>query len=270
MFSTIKRAIGFVESGRQFRINAAGISDVGLEREVNEDRFSILTQPDILRSVQALLVVGDGMGGHVGGQIASEIGVLTVQQSFDRGPSLGRTEPTSPLEHLKYSIENANSGVRQHAAEHPELAGMGTTITAVAIAGDQLLIGHVGDSRAYIIEGNEIKQLTRDHSWVADQVELGLLKPEEAKNHPRRSMITRAVGLRDEVKVDSVVIHLPKKLNLLICSDGLYDLVDDDEMLDTIMSKRTPEQACKQLVRMANDRGGHDNITVIVARVTVG
>lgn len=169
---------------------------------------------------------------------------------------------------MKLSIENANAQVRQHAIEHPDLAGMGTTITAVAIAGDQLLIGHVGDSRAYLIEGNEITQLTRDHSWVADQVRLGLLTPEDAKTHPRRSMITRAVGLSDEVKVDSGTFPLPKRMDLLICSDGLYDLVDDDEMLNAVKATRSPEQACKKLIRMANERGGHDNITVIIARVT--
>ena len=272
MISTIKRALGVSSSGEKVRINAAGLSDVGKVREANEDRFCILTGPDIQRPAQALLVVADGMGGHVGGQVASEIAALEVQREFEVCRDSTRTWPNSTMEYLGRTVEDANSKILDHAVEHPELSGMGSTLTALAVAEGEFLVAHVGDSRAYLVEssreGSKICQLTKDHSWVAEQVELGLLTPAEAREHPRRSMITRALGLDRRVKVDISSVPLPRKSAILICSDGLYDLVEDHEMAKIVASARTPEQACRKLVKMANDRGGHDNITVIVAAVT--
>ena len=272
MISTIQRALGVSSTGKKVRINAAGLSDVGKVREANEDRFCILTGPDIQRPAQALLVVADGMGGHVGGQVASEIAALAVQREFEVRRDSTRTRPLSTLEHLGRTVEDANSKVMDYAVEHPELSGMGSTLTALAVADGEFLVAHVGDSRAYLIEssrdGSQMCQLTKDHSWVAAQVELGLLTPAEAREHPRRSMITRALGLERGVKVDTMSVPLPRKSAVLICSDGLHDLVEDREMADVVGSARTPEQACRKLVRMANERGGHDNITVIVAAIT--
>ena len=272
MISTIKRVLGVDTSGKNVRINAAGLSDVGKVREANEDRFCILAGPDILGPAQALFVVADGMGGHVGGQVASEIAALTVQRGFEVCRDSARTRPVSTLEHLRRTVADANTRIIDHAVEHPELSGMGSTLTALAVAEGEFLVAHVGDSRAYLIEssrdGSRIYPLTKDHSWVAAQVELGLLTPAEAREHPRRSMITRALGLERGMKVDTRSMPLPRKSVILICSDGLYDLVEDHEMADAVGSARTPEQACRKLVRIANERGGHDNITVIVAAVT--
>src|SRR6266849_200784 len=245
-------------------LELANLSDVGLHREQNEDYFCYVepaSEEDFHR-IGRLAVVADGMGGHEGGQLASGIAIETVRDVFLRHPG------DDPSEALLSAFQDAHAAIQAYAREHPELRGMGTTCTAVALLERDLFYGHVGDSRLYLIRDSCISQVTEDHSLVGRLVRLGQITPEEAAVHPDRNVLTAALGMDSAVPGDFSEAPVPLYVNdiLLICTDGLHGLVNDEELRHVALTN-PPREDCRELVRMANDRGGFDNITVQILKV---
>ena len=225
-------------------------TDIGCLRDHNEDSL-VVTPP--------LFAVADGMGGHAAGEVASEIAVRVLSElapEHPDGEALGR------------AIEEANRAVIQAAREGRGRQGMGTTMTAAMLEGERLVIAQVGDSRAYLLHQGKLQQLTRDHSLMADMIEAGQLTPEEARTHPQRSVITRALGSDAHLHPDIYEINVETGDRLLICSDGLSGMVFDDQIESTLRRVQDPQRCASQLVNEAIAAGGHDNVTVIVADVT--
>lgn len=225
-------------------------TDIGCLRDHNEDSL-VVTPP--------LFAVADGMGGHAAGEVASEIAVRVLSElapEHPDGEALGR------------AIEEANRAVIQAAREGRGRQGMGTTMTAAMLEGERLVIAQVGDSRAYLLHQGKLQQLTRDHSLMADMIEAGQLTPEEARTHPQRSVITRALGSDAHLHPDIYEINVETGDRLLICSDGLSGMFFDDQIENTLRRVQDPQRCASQLVNEAIAAGGHDNVTVIVADVT--
>lgn len=249
------------------KIEAYGLSDVGKKRSRNEDSFLVNDELN-------LYVVADGMGGHSGGEFASRLAVSTmdeVLQTINSDPDATvisgvNSEETEFGDRLKYAIEVAGQKIFDQSLYDPELKGMGTTITTVLIDGDVAYIANVGDSRVYLARGNEIKQLTNDHSLVSEQMRAGLLSAHDAKKHSMKNIITRSVGYQEEVEIDLLKQKLGVGDVLLLCSDGLTNQVDDQEILATIQKSSDIPSTCRTLVDMANAHGGDDNITVVLCR----
>ena len=245
-------------------LRIASATDVGRRRTGNEDAQVVWApaDPEERERVGILLVVADGMGGANAGEVASQIATdVIVREVCARS-----AEP--PDEALRAAIETANAEIHAQANQQADQRGMGTTCTALLVRGHQVWMGHVGDSRAYLVRGGAIQQLTRDHSLVAELVERGHLTLDEAKHDPRRNVVTRSVGASEDVHVDSGPLGEPLQTGdaLVVCSDGLHGQVADDEIA-SITSENPPDEACLQLIELANARGGPDNITVIVAQV---
>lgn len=251
--------------------------DVGQKRELNEDSVMCLRLDAELHSGSeraGLFIVADGMGGHSAGEIASELGITAlakeclvrlldpVDDSTDDKPS-SANEPNSILDS---ALGVANGLLFEKAKERQALQGMGTTITAALIVGQDLYVTHAGDSRCYIINNTETVQVTKDHSLVQEMVDAGMITPEGARTHPRKNVITRVVGYCQEVDADSYQSKLYQGDNILLCSDGLWGVLSDKEIAETVLAARTTEQACTELVAQANQLGGPDNISVIVVR----
>ncbi len=225
----------------------AAKTDTGRKRRRNEDAF-VLAPP--------LFAVADGMGGAQAGEVASKLAAAALE---DTDP--GRL--TGP-ERVASLIQEANRRVHERSSVDPATSGMGTTMTVALVENDGVVIGHVGDSRAYLVRGKEIEQITEDHSLVNELLKTGKLSLEEAETHPQRSVITRAVGTDPDVDVDSFIVDTQDGDVFLICSDGLTDMVDDEHILATVERYRgNLESLTKQLVTAANRGGGEDNITVV-------
>lgn len=236
------------------RLRAAAATDVGNIRENNQD--------DLLIVEDSLYVVADGMGGHVAGEVASREAVEAMQSAF---ASPGTSDD------LRQAVRLANGAVWKRGADEPSYRGMGTTVTAVAVVdGDKLAVANVGDSRTYLLRDDELHQLTRDHSFVQEAVRSGQLTRAQAESHPRRSQLTRALGVSDDVDVDVEVIEPLSGDRLLLCSDGLWDEVGDELIAMVLTGRRDPDEAASELVRWAKEAGGRDNITVIVIDVLDG
>jgi len=236
------------------RLQAAAASDVGNLRDNNQD--------DLLVVDDALFVVADGMGGHVAGEVASREAVDTMRGAYARPGS---------SEDLRQAVRDANAAVWQRGTDDPSYRGMGTTVTAVGVVeGDRLAVVNVGDSRTYLLRDGELIQLTEDHSFVQEAVRSGQLTQPQAESHPRRSQLTRALGVAADVEVDVEVLEPRTGDRLLLCSDGLWDEVGDDAITMVLTNHATPEEAAAQLVLWAKEAGGRDNITVIVLDVVDG
>ena len=244
-------------------LRIAAATDVGRRRSQNEDSHVIWTGESAEERLRfgALLVVADGMGGANAGEVASRLAADTVLETYLQQ---GTEDPAGALGE---AIGRANSIVHSQAGEHESQKGMGTTCTAVAVRGNRVWIAHVGDSRAYLVRGEGIRRMTRDHTLVAELVERGHLSEAEAATDPRRNQLTRCVGALPDVAVDSGEWEdrLQPGDTLVMCSDGLYGLVTEGE-IGMIAGDRTPEKAATELIALANDRGGPDNITVLLAR----
>lgn len=225
-------------------------TDIGCLRDHNEDSL-VVTPP--------LFAVADGMGGHAAGEVASEIAVRVLSELAPEHPD---------VEALGRAIEEANRAVIQAAREGRGRQGMGTTMTAAMLEGERLVIAQVGDSRAYLLHQGKLQQLTRDHSLMSDMIEAGQLTPEEARTHPQRSVITRALGSDAHLHPDIYEINVETGDRLLICSDGLSGMIFDDQIENTLRRVQDPQRCASQLVNEAIAAGGHDNVTVIVADVT--
>jgi PPM family protein phosphatase len=243
------------------RIDIGLATSVGQVRTGNED--SVLCEPleSALVAERGLFcAVADGMGGHAAGEVASSMAVSTARDRFygASGGDIG--------EALRSAISEANTAVYDAGAGTTGRDHMGSTLTAAVLSNREVIVGHVGDTRCYIVRRGAISQLTRDHSWVAEEVAAGLLTEEQARVHPRRNIITRALGLRPDVEVDIYHADLDVGNLIVICSDGLHGLVTDDEIL-THVTRYRPSVAVDALVKLANERGGPDNISVLVAQV---
>lgn len=224
----------------------AARTDVGKVREHNEDSY-LLKSP--------LFVVADGMGGHEAGEVASKIAVDTMEAE---GP-----KSTSP-EALAKSVLKANEAIIEGAKNGTGKPGMGTTITAAFVYGDNVVIAQVGDSRAYLLHEGELQRITRDHSLVADLIEQGRLTEAEARFHPQRSVITRALGSDPNMQPDLYTLKVTEGDRLMLCSDGLSSMITDDAIETLLKTEATPKEACDALVEEALDAGGLDNVSVIV------
>jgi serine/threonine protein phosphatase PrpC len=230
-----------------FKLVAAGVTDVGRVRDGNEDDF--LDQTDRL----GLVAVADGMGGHRAGEVAS----ATALEALRAGVASG--------EQLRHAIEGANDAVLEKSESDQDLHGMGTTLTAGMLGADgHLLIGHVGDSRAYLVRDGELTQITNDHSLVEEMVRGGELTPEQAEVHPQRSIITRALGIDPQIDVDVYPIELQPGDRILFCSDGLTTMLRQDEMASILAREHDPKRAAQLLVDAANAAGGEDNVTAVI------
>ena len=246
-------------------LEIASLTDVGCQRDNNEDSYSYWESEDnaVFERLGRLAVVADGMGGCEGGQHASRIAVETVLETYARADSAG-----NPQLRLDNAFAEANHRVQQQALENPILKGMGTTLTAFALVADHLYYAHVGDSRLYLFRSRELRLLTHDHSLVARLVENGLVRREDAENHPQKHILTAAVGVSDAIRPD--VPGEPLTVSpgdvLLLCTDGLWGQMSQNEMAGVLGSK-SPKDACNALVELAKKRGGPDNITLQVAHL---
>lgn len=245
-------------------LQLATLTDVGRKRSGNEDSHAVWVseEPAEFARRGALLVVADGMGGANAGEVASRLAADTVVETY-RADAGG-----DPAHALQVAIETANSRVHSQSVANHDQRGMGTTCTAVVVRGSKVWIGHVGDSRAYLVRDGETHRLTSDHSLVAELVERGHLTEQEARHDPRRNVVTRSVGALADVQVDAGPIDEPLRPgdSIVLCSDGLHGQVSDSEIA-MLAGDQDPDEACQSLIDLANERGGPDNITVIVARV---
>lgn len=247
-------------------------SHVGLEREINEDSYLVLVPPGVSPPVDALLLVADGVGGTNAGEVASGLLVESFLRWF-QGNTYGEQVYYNPahadffVAGLKDLLENVNQRLYQTAATRPEWAKMGTTATVGLFSNGRLFVGHVGDTRAYLLRGGVLQQLTADHSWVADEVAAGRLTEAQAQAHPKRNVINRVLGNDTLLRVDRKAYDVQPMDVIILTSDGLTGLVADAEIRAVVSGARTLQEACQQLVALANQRGGHDNITVLAARV---
>jgi protein phosphatase len=232
----------------------AGATDPGRKRRRNEDSY-VLDPP--------LFVIADGMGGAQAGEVASRLAAAAFREYHE-------ADELPADERLAAIVQEANRRIFERAREDAQASGMGTTVTAALVEGDRVVLGHVGDSRAYLLRGDEVTQLTDDHSLVADLVRSGRLTPEEAEAHPQRSVITRALGTDPEVDVDALAVDAQPGDVFLLCSDGLTTMVANDAILRIVQDASTLDDAAKELVRAANRGGGEDNVTVILFRIQDG
>ena len=235
------------------KIEVGNLTDVGRKRTHNEDYFGFFERAP----GEILAIVADGMGGHASGEVASRMGVEMIYEIY-----LKERADKDVLEALRSAFQITNFTILQKSLEQESLNGMGTTATALVLKNDQAFIGHMGDSRAYLFRNSTISQLTKDHSLVERMVDQGLLSREEAYSHPQKNVIYKTLGVNMDAGLD-LLGPIPVTIGdiFLLCSDGLTNHVTDEEMLN-IVSKDPPQRTCENLVLLANQRGGQDNITV--------
>jgi protein phosphatase len=245
------------------RVRVGAATDVGRTRSHNEDNYGLRVpdEGEVADRKGILFVVCDGMGGHAAGEVASQIAVETVLDRYYQ------SRADDPAESLVEAIQLANRAIFEQAALRPEQRGMGTTCVAVVIRGEEVTVAHVGDSRAYLLRGGSLARLTRDHSLVEEWVAKGMLPAAEADHHPMANVITRALGHAPEVQVELRREPATAGDVLMLCSDGLSGKVSEDLIRSTLLEFDDPDQAVSALIALANDAGGPDNISVIVARV---
>jgi protein phosphatase len=249
-------------------IEAFGRTDVGRRRKINEDSF--LVSPEV-----SLYAVCDGMGGHNAGEVASKMAIDTIAAFIER--SGVEKEITWPWgldanlsfdgNRLKTAVRLANERVFQAADNREDLTGMGTTVVASLVSGKAMTIASAGDSRCYLVRGGELRQLTRDDSWVSAALGEGILNSDDVEHHPLRNVITKAVGARDTIDLDIVEHQLEPGDLVLLCSDGLHGMINDQEISRILTAAGVPlEDASARLIEAANEAGGRDNVTVVLLR----
>jgi serine/threonine protein phosphatase PrpC len=236
-------------------VRAAASTDVGLRRRANEDRYAMA--PDL-----GLYLVADGMGGHRAGQVASEM----AAEAAIRAVEALQGATVSLAEKLRHAVACANREIHTAAARRSDLQGMGTTLVAVLISDERLALAHVGDSRAYLIRNDRIRCLTDDHSVVAEMLRLQQISEDDAREHPHRHVLTRALGVRENAVPDLAELTPQPGDTLLMCSDGLTAHLQNPEILAVVQAVEDPQSAGEQLVASANQRGGVDNTTVLLLR----
>ncbi|HPQ99920.1 MAG: Stp1/IreP family PP2C-type Ser/Thr phosphatase [Lewinellaceae bacterium] len=247
-------------SNESIDYRAIALTDQGNIRTNNEDQvlFFRPTDPAQRQSKGYLAIVADGMGGHAAGEVASALAVKLIKQHY-------YSAAMPPLEALSYAMTQANQSIFQEAERTEKRQGMGTTCTAVAILDQSLYLAHIGDSRAYLLHDNHLYQLTTDHTYIQDLLDAGKIDPMEAIHHPQRNVLTKALGTQAERKADVFRAELPIHPGdqLLLCTDGLYEYFTSEEMQQILTTNRLHE-AAEKLIQEAKDRGGHDNVTVLL------
>ncbi len=249
----------------KLELKAAGVTDVGLKRESNEDYFSV--DNDL-----GLYIVADGMGGHQAGEVASKVAVEVINKNVKRwvAENMPYEElfdyPDSALSrrgnYILSGIKMANRVIYELSKAYSEYKGMGTTIVAVSIIPDLVIAANVGDSKIYLIRGDTIEPLSKEHNMVTEQLEMGLISAEEAETSPLRHILTRNLGSSETVEVDVFEIEPRDYDRFLLCTDGLTDVVSDKEILEVVKNGQDLEDVCRQLIAKANGKGGNDNVTV--------
>ena len=235
-------------------LRTAAQTDVGLRRRGNEDRYAV--DPEF-----GLCLVADGMGGHSAGQVASALAAASVLASLQES----KGSQVSASEKLRCALEDANRAIYQAARENPLYAGMGTTVVALLVEGERAALAHVGDSRAYRVRGGRIRQLTDDHSVVGELLRRHEITADDARDHPHRHMLTRALGVRGHVQPDLAELTLARGDRFVLCSDGLTNHLEDHEIAKLSAESDDLDACCQTLIELANRRGGEDNITVALA-----
>lgn len=231
------------------------ITDVGKERKLNQDY--VFTSEIPVGKLANLFIVADGMGGHNAGDYASKYTVETIVEEIEK------SKDSSPVKVLEKAIKRANTHIRQKSQESAGLNGMGTTVVAATIRDGEMCVANVGDSRLYVIN-QEIKQITEDHSLVEEMVRMGGIRREQARSHPKKNIITRAIGAEDELEIDFFQVKLEKGDFVLLCSDGLTNMIEDEEIRMILQGQRDIVEKAEALVATANNNGGKDNIAVIL------
>ena len=274
------------------KIIAAGQSDAGQEREQNEDWFYLRVVQSLQEELSGLFIVADGMGGHLAGEVASQLTVETLESEFSRSPRATRKLDAQARQiweqggdvtasaaaaaaadapvyaAIREAVQRANQVVYDYTQHYPERAyDAGSTVTMAVLQGWTAYVANVGDSRTYLLREGRLEQLTTDHSLVAGLVAAGQIQPDDVYSHPQRNVIYRSLGSDPQVEVDITRQPLQPGDRLLLCSDGLWEMVRDPQI--TAIIEETPDawEACERLVQTANENGGHDNITAIVVRV---
>lgn len=250
------------------RVDSKSLTHVGLKRPLNEDSFCSNVD-------EGLYVVADGMGGHAHGEVASRLAVETIEEFIKL--TSGDTDVTWPYgideslslngNRLKTSIRFANQRLLEHARTSAGCEGMATTVVAVLVQDSVAEIAHVGDSRLYLVRDAKIARLTSDHSWVNEQVQSGVIDSDQARHHPLRNVVTRALGGRPDLEVDVQSLEMMPGDRLLLCSDGLTTMLDDDEILGIVLGGDGGVDQTDQLIQAANESGGEDNTTAILLKV---
>lgn len=245
------------------KVTGKGGTDVGLVRSSNQDSF-------LVDDKSGLYIVADGMGGHAGGEIASKVAIEEVQAYLANHMNTKSKENFQNVseicQHLVKAVNFASSRIYEKALEDPTLKGMGTTVTLAQFIGDSAFVAHVGDSRLYLIRSGFLYQITYDHSLVNEQVRAGIITEEEAKIHHLKNVITRSVGYQEEEDVDTTTFETMDKDLILLCSDGLHGKVSDREISNIVKDNKL--SSVQELINIANERGGEDNITAIVIEVS--
>lgn len=238
-------------------ITAFGKSDVGLKRSNNEDAFAINLE-------KGLFVLADGMGGEAAGEVASQLFIETALEVFSRGESFSEQET---LARVQKTFQRSNERILNHVEQNPEHHGMGCTAELIAFYNQDFVLGHVGDSRTYLFRKGHLRQLTKDHSFIQNQIEQGLIAPEDARRHSLKNVILRAVGTEETIAVDLIRGRsLPGDI-FLLCSDGLTDMVEDESMQSVLLSPFPLDRKVDTLIELAKSAGGKDNITVVLCEV---
>lgn len=239
-------------------LKTVAMTDIGRKRKLNQDYVFASGKPQ--GNMPNLFIVADGMGGHNAGDFASKYTVETIvseiRSSFEKNPTII----------IKKAISAANKGVRREASLDPSLSGMGTTVVVATVIGRYLQVANVGDSRLYVVNNEEIRQITRDHSLVEEMIRIGAIDRADARLHPDKNIITRAIGVREEVEVDFFTIELRPCDMILMCSDGLSNMLEDEEIKTIVNSKRGINEIAEELIRQANNHGGKDNIAVVLVK----
>lgn len=252
--------------GRNLPIEVAALSDVGRVRSNNEDSYLVYLPPNQeaeALGIRAVFVVADGMGGHALGELASQ----TAVKAFTEALFSALTKKTETMEQaLRFALNQANNAVYQ-LAQGEGKGRPGTTLTALIVSSDSFYVAHVGDSRAYLLRDGQIRQLTTDHTWIAQEVAKGRIKPHEARNSPFRNYLTNALGSKPTVEGDTIAGGLKEGDVFLLCSDGLTEHVRDHELENLLKNSESLQETCSRMVALANERGGHDNITVLLVQV---
>lgn len=263
------------------KLVTAAVSDTGLVRSRNEDAFLVWDlaheaplDPELPVELDGedaafLLLVCDGMGGARSGEVASGTAIESMRiyatDAFHAARlGLGEREPRR---WLAEAVGRSNEDVLTQSRTDLDLHGMGATLTAVALLGDELVLAHVGDSRAYLLRGGRLRQITMDHTHVQKLLSVGRISNEEARRHQQRNLLLRAIGTEDSVEVDDLDVKIVDGDRILLCSDGLHGLVEDDEIAEVLGRDTEPGEQCRLLVESAKEYGGHDNITVIIAHL---
>ena len=239
------------------------LTDVGRTRKIDEDSILVADLSFGVNSESSkffLLAVADGMGGHAKGEEASKIALNAISRSVI--PDLLNDTPFTEL--LEKGIQNANQDILDYTAKHPESSGMGTTSVCAIVKGNEVNLANVGDSRAYVISDDEIRRVTKDHSYVQSLVDAGKITEEESREHPQKNVIERAVGIDTSIEADTMRLTLDSEESLLLCCDGVIAHLPDDDIHKIIRDSPDPQTACQEIVDMANERGGSDNISLII------